>query len=59
MDGRVVAPFLLLLAKFKVPSHSTRYGVSYAVPAHITIHGRNNPLDRTMRLANESNTHEY
>ncbi|KAF0751036.1 Uncharacterized protein FWK35_00024972 [Aphis craccivora] len=58
VDGRIDAPSLLSLVNFKVPSRTTRYHIPFVVPAHTTNYGRNNPLDRMMRLANESTVHQ-
>ncbi|XP_025425705.1 uncharacterized protein LOC112694457 [Sipha flava] len=58
VDGRIDAPSLLSLVNFKVPSRTTRYHAPFVVPAHTTNYSRNNPLDRMMRLANESTVHQ-
>ncbi|XP_022175933.1 uncharacterized protein LOC111038911 [Myzus persicae] len=58
VDGRIDAPSLLSIVNFKVPSRTTRYHAPFVVPAHTTNYGRNNPLDRMMRLANESTVHQ-
>jgi len=57
VDGRFDAPKLLVLVNFKVPSRTIRHHVPFLVPTHITNYGRNNPIDRMMRLVNESTIH--
>lgn len=58
VDGSVDAPSHPTLVNLKVPPRTIRYRVPYAVSAHTTNYGRNNPLDRMMRLANESTTYQ-
>jgi len=54
VDGRIDAPSLLVLVNFKVPSRTTRHHVPFLVPKQTTNYVRNNPIDRMMRLVNES-----
>jgi len=54
VDGCINAPSLLSLVNFKVPSRTFRYHVLFIVLAYTINYGRNNPLGRMMRFANES-----
>jgi hypothetical protein len=56
VDGFTDAPTLLSQLNFKVPSCSTRLKVPFILPFRSTNYGRNHPLDRMMRLANENAT---
>ncbi|XP_060874011.1 uncharacterized protein LOC132947798 [Metopolophium dirhodum] len=53
IDGSLNAPSLLVQVNFKVPHRATRSRVPFAVPLHCTNYGKNKPIDRMMRLANE------
>ncbi|XP_008181902.1 uncharacterized protein LOC103309089 [Acyrthosiphon pisum] len=58
MDGRIDALSLLSSINIKVPSRITRHHVPFVVPVHTTNYGRNSPLHRMMRLANESTIYQ-
>jgi len=58
MDGRIDASSLLSSINIKVPSRITRHHVPFEVPMHTTSYGRNSPLHRMMRLANESTNYQ-
>lgn len=51
--GRIDAPSLLSQVNFKVPSRPTRSSATFAITTHNTNYGRNQPIDRMMRLGNE------
>lgn len=53
IDGYIDAPSLLSQISFKVPSRPTRSSAPFAITAHNTNYGRNQPIDRMMRLGNE------
>uniref|UniRef100_A0A2S2Q917 RNA-directed DNA polymerase from mobile element jockey n=1 Tax=Sipha flava TaxID=143950 RepID=A0A2S2Q917_9HEMI len=53
IDGSLNAPSLLVQVNFKVPHRATRSRVPFTVPLHCTNYGKNKPIDRMMRLANE------
>jgi len=53
IDGSINVPLLLEQVNFKVPLRATRSRVPFAVPLHCTNYGKNKPIDRIMRLANE------
>ncbi|KAL4120626.1 hypothetical protein QTP88_013284 [Uroleucon formosanum] len=50
IDGSINGPSLLEKVNFKVPHRTTRSRVPFAIPFHSTNYGRNNPIDRMMRL---------
>ncbi|XP_008183590.1 uncharacterized protein LOC103309583 [Acyrthosiphon pisum] len=56
IDGSIKTPSLLDQVNFKVPHRATRSRVPFTVPLHCTNYGKNKPIDRMMRLANEDPT---
>jgi len=59
VDCRFDVPSLLVMVNFNVPSRTIRHLVPFLVPTHTTNYGRNNPIDRMMRLVNESTIYHY
>lgn len=53
IDGSTDAPSLFAQVGFKVPSRLTRSSTPFTITPHNTNYGRNQPIDRMMRLGNE------
>lgn len=56
LDGSVNAPTLLSNINFRVPHRCLRHHTPFSVPNCTTNYGRNNPIHRIIRLANEQPT---
>jgi hypothetical protein len=54
VDGSIDSPNLLSQVNFRVPPRSLRFHAPFVVPVHDTNYGRNHPIHRMMRLANEN-----
>jgi hypothetical protein len=56
INDSIDAPSLLSQVNFRVPPRSSRSCFPFLIPFHYTNYGKNNPIDRMMRLANEHPT---
>jgi hypothetical protein len=54
VNNAIDAPELLAEINFRVPCRFSRLSAPYYVPLHHTNYGRNQPIHRIMRLANEN-----
>jgi hypothetical protein len=59
LDGSIDAPTLLSSINFKVPQRSLRSHTTFSIPNCSTNYGRNNPVYRLMRIANEQPSFLY